>query len=320
MIVTKDVFFDIQSKMDYISYDQSMGYHDFTNNNETVYFIDDIDNPTLCAWGTVARKFKFISILRISGESYKNSISHKDYEKFYSQIIEDSSSYTLIDIVNNNQYSTDYELGIRLAGFIRPMVFSASPLSILLDFNKENKRSRSWRRNVNAASKNDLSFVYIENPNDNDIDIFVEMYSELSDRKDLGSHINSHNIKNLLSDNKYFLFFVMKNDEYLAARIVYINNETSYDTYAANSDKSIEYRGTTYFMMESIFDFLKDRGVKEFDFGRIGVGLRSSNGVYRFKASSGGDVINYNSSWVYCKNKYMDMLYSTALYLRVNKY
>ena len=320
MVVTKEVFFDIQSKMDYISYDQSIGYHDFTSNNEIVYFIDDVDNPTVCAWGTVSRKFKFISILRISGESYKNSISHKEYEKFYSQIIEESAAYTIINIVNNNKYSIDYELGIRLAGFIRPMVFGDSPLSILFDLRKENIRSRSWKRNVKAACKNDLSFVYIENPKDNDIDIFVEMYSELSDRKDLGSHINRHNIKNLLSDNKYFLFFVMKDDEYLAARIVYINNETSYDTYAANSDKSIEYRGTTYFMMESIFDFLKDRGVKEFDFGRIGVGLRSSMGVYRFKASSGGDVVNYNSSWVYCKSKYVDMLYSIAVNLRVNRY
>lgn len=320
MVVTKEVFFDIQSKMDYISYDQSIGYHDFTSNNEIVYFIDDVDNPTVCTWGTVARKFKFISILRISGESYKNSISHKDYEKFYSQIIEDSSSYTLIEIVNNNQYFIDFELGVRLAGFIRPMVFSASPLSILLDFNKENRRSRSWRRNLKAATENDLSFVYVENPNDKDIDEFVKMYSELSDRKELGSHINGRNIKKLLSDNKYFLFFVMKNDEYLAARIVYINNETSYDTYAANSDKSIEYRGTTYFMMESIFDFLKNKGVKVFDFGRIGVGLRSSMGVYRFKASSGGDVVNYNSSWVYCKSKYVDMLYSIALSFRSNRY
>ena len=128
------------------------------------------------------------------------------------------------------------------------------------------------------------------------------MHHELLQRKKLGSNINAKKLNNLLLDDNYHLFFVLQDNLYLCGRIIYINNENSYDVYAANSNKALEYKGTTYFMMESIFDFLKANGVKKFDFGRIGIG--KSNSVAEFKSYSGGDIVNYNSSWEYCNNKF----------------
>lgn len=310
MTVNKEVFFEMQSKFDFISYDQVKGYYDYIGRDNVLFFVDNIDNPKICAWGELITRYKFISILRINGESFNFGVSHKDYEKFYSSVIEDSKKIKIISIVNNNPYSVDHELGIRSAGFIRPMAFFASPLSIMIDLNKENTRNRQWRRQLKDAEKNHLRFIHIEEPTDEDIRVFVNMYTELSKTKGLGS-MDEDGIIKLLNDKSYYLFFVMKDDEYLAGRIVYVNNNTSYDTFAANSNRSREVGGTTYFLMECIFDFLKEKGIKTFDFGRIGVGKRSSNGVYKFKSYAGGDTINYNSSWEYSNSR----LLSTALSL-----
>lgn len=318
MIVDKDLFFEIQSKMDFISYDQARGFHDFTDENQIVYFVDDINKPQICTWGVKEKKFKFLSILAIRGESFKKGVTYKDYKIFYSQIIKESSKYNMINIVNNNQYSIDFEIGIRLAGFIRPMAFFDSPLSIIVDLNKENIRKRQWKRQLKAANNNNLIFKHINHPTENDINIFIKMYHELLDRKALRSNINAKKLNNLLLDDNYHLFFVLKDNLYLCGRIIYINDENSYDVYAANSNKAIEYKGTTYFMMESIFDFLKANGVKKFDFGRIGIG--KSNSVAEFKSYSGGDIVNYNSSWEYCNNKVLSSLLSVIRSFRSNRY
>lgn len=320
MKVSKEEFFSIQSKMDFISYDQSKGFHDFKSKNSILYFIDNADNPRICVWGEFIIKYKFITLLRINGESFNYNVTRKDYKNFYSQIINENKEIRIINIVNNNPYSVNFELGIRLAGFIRPMAFFDSPLSILVELEKENIRSRQWRRQLKEAINNDLKFLYVENPTHNDVSLFVRMYNELAQRKSLGSSINEINIMNLLSDDKYELFFVLKDDEYLAGRIVYLHNNTSYDVYAANSNKSKEIKGVTYFMMESIFEFLKANGVKIFDFGRIGVGKRSSNSVYEFKSYSGGKIINYNSAWEYSNSKFLNILLSIFKSLKSNRY
>ncbi|MCK9482159.1 MAG: GNAT family N-acetyltransferase [Bacteroidia bacterium] len=318
MIVDKEKFFEIQSKMDFISYDQALGYHDLYGNREIVYFVDNINEPNLCVWAVINRKFKFLSILKITGESFSKQVTHKIYSKFYKHIIEESEQHDIITIVNNNKYSIDFEMGIRLAGFIRPIAFFDSPLSIVMDFNKENIRSRNWRRNVEVAKKNNLDFKYITNPTQDDIVVFVKMCNELSERKGLGSYINEENISNMLLDENYYLFFVYIDDLPLAGRIVYVHREHSYDVYAANSNKAIENRGTTYFMMESIFEFLKSLGVNYFDFGRIGIG--HSDGVASFKLYSGGEVINYNSSWEYSNNIFLSSLVSIVRSIRSKRY
>lgn len=316
MIVDKEKFFEVQSQMDYVSYDQGLGYHNYKDIKEIKYFVDNINDPKLCVWAVVERRFIFFSILKIVGESYSNEVTYKDYYNFYSQIIVDSKDVNFISIINNNKYSIDFELGVRLAGFLRPMVFTSSPLSIMIELNIDVNRSRNWKRNLKAATKNCFEFKYITNPTKNDIRTFIKMYSELSEKKKFKSRINEEIISNLLSDSNYCLFFVYKHNLPLAGRIVYIDRLNSYDIFAANSNKARDFKGTTFFMMESIFEFLKSRNVIFFDFGRIGVGRIDS--VVEFKLSSGGKVVNYNSSWEYGRNKFLLILLSALKLIQSN--
>mgnify|MGYP000911662458 CR=1 FL=1 len=312
MIISKELFFDIQNRMDFIPYEQAKGWHDYTIEKykcQVLYFVDDIVGPKICAWGLITVKLKLFRYVSIVGESRINTLTYKDYQKFYACLIEDlKNKYGLIFVTSNTVYEVDFELGIRLAGFLRPLNFFDSPLSIIIDFSNERPRKRIWKRQVREAGENQLLFKEIKNISFEDIMIFTDMYRELSRRKNLSGYLSREGLEKLFQDKRFKLFFVYKDNSVLAGRIVYVDRSESYDVYAANSDASRNIKGTTYFMMESIFTWLKQNGVKRFDFGRIPVGLRPANSVFEFKSHSGGEVVNYNGSWVYSRNKILEFV------------
>ncbi len=325
MLVNETVFFEKQTRMSYISFDQSKGWHDYQlalKKEKVLYFIDQEDETMICAWGMI-RKLSFLgSILQIKGEAKKKNITRIQIQKFYNDIAEYSrGKYFFVWVSSSDLYSVDYEIGIRQAGYVRPLIQSVCPLSIVVDLDIDMERTKNWRKKVRQGIKNELVFKYIEKPTKNDIEIVCEMFRELSQTKKLGYELSNDALSCLLLDTRMKLFFVYTKDSIpICARIVYVQGDFSYDTIAANFNLSREIHGTTYFMIESILSYLKKQGVKRFDFGRIGPGKRSSNSVYEFKAYVGAPEVHYNGEWVLANSKFIEMLFFSMLNLKLQRF
>jgi hypothetical protein len=326
MTTDKDTFFVIQQSMQFVPYEQSKGWHDyriFQKKCGVLYFIDSIDNPQVCCWGLI-RVIPFIGkFIHMEGKSYKEIPGRHIIKDFYEQIaLYSKKHYFMVLISDSNTYDINYEISIRQAGYVRPMMLMTCPLSIIINFNNTNwDVHRIWKRRLKEALKNNLKFEYIVNPDRQQIAIVCKMYSELARNKKLSYILECDALSILFMDNRFKLFFILTEDNQpLLARIIYVYNNFSYDVLAANSTVSRNIRGSSYFMVNSIFEWLKNNGVKQFDFGRIGPGKRSANSVYEFKSYSGGPEVSYNGEWVCVNNKFSESLFYFLLNFLKQRY
>jgi hypothetical protein len=192
----------------------------------------------------------------------------------------------------------------------------------LIDLKNSNLNvHKTWKRLLKESLKNNLKFEYIADPTFEQVSFFCKMFDELSRNKGLTFQLEPKSLSILLKNKDFKLFYVYnEKDEPLLAQIVYVYKNTSYEIYVANSTASRYVRGSSYFMMNSILDWLKENGVEFFDFGKIGPGKRSDNGVFEFKSRLGGEKVTYNGEWIYSTNKFLESVVYFLLNLRINRY
>ena len=269
-IKDKTTFFELQKKLNRIPFTQSRGWCDYLLccGKQIVFFVDSVQNPKITCWG-IAQKIPFSSkkILRIEGESYINELSEKIFKNFYSNLL--NIGYQGIEINSNNTFNLEFEIGIRRSGFIRPLGSFSCPLTIEIDFNIDFKFDNNWKRNVKKALKFELKFQELIDISTKETKQISDMFKELANLKGLGFHLETESLQILLASNDIRTFMVYNNKNHpVAARIVHVNNLFATDIFAANS---LEARkcGATYFIMQHIFETLKEEGFQTFDFGRI---------------------------------------------------
>lgn len=315
MKVDREKFFEIQAKFDNIPFTQTEEWllSEYSDRlDDVLYFVNSLDDPQICCWG-IYSKIRFLGYqLNLSGETLKKDISIRTITSFYQEIA--NEDYTVVNVSSINTYNVDFEIGIRRAGFIRPLGMSLCPLSILVNLQEPFNFHRNWRRNVRKSIKESVRFQYIENPTNDDICTFIGLFNQLKERKSLRFKLSEKGISKLLEKQRYKLFFVYdKEDNPIAARIVYLMNNRSYDVYAANSRQALQC-GAVYFIQQKIFEFLHDLKIEFFDYGRIPPGTDNMDSIYVSKSYSGGEPISYNGQWVYSNNQLIDFMYAFAKY------
>ena len=312
-IIKKQLFFEIIKQMDTVPFTQSKGWDKYMSTNDnSVYFVDNSTNPTICCRGELYKK---PLILRIQGEAIKNP-ELETIRNFYAEITK--IGYSLIFVSSLSLYNIEYEIGIRQAGFIRPLHQTTCPLTILVNTIDRPLPHRSWKNNVKKAINAKCSFEVISKPTMDECEIFAQIFSEMAKIKHLTYTLDKKDIYNLLHDPNFKLFFVYnETGTIVSGRIVYIENKQAWDIYGANSSYSRK-NGASYFILDKILDYLSENNIKIFDFGRIGPGINSSNLVYLFKQSSGGYPVQYNGEWIFSKNKYNELALLTYRYILKN--
>lgn len=308
-ISSADKFFKLQEKIPHIPFTQSRGWYDYVvcNGSVVVFYVDSEQEPKIMCWG-VEYKIPFSSkkILRIEGESYQDDLTEKVFKKFYASLTK--TKYIGVEINSNNTYNIEFEVGIRRSGFKRPIGFFSSPLTIEVDFKLNFKFDNNWKRNVKKAVKNELQFKELKDASVLEITQISDMFKELSDLKGLGFLLKIEALQLLIASKSIRTFMVYDNEKQpIAARIIHENKQYATDIFAANSMQARNY-GATYFMMEQIFEKLKNEGCKRFDFGRIPPSNHATDSVYVFKNTSRGKKIQYNGEWAYYKNNLIEGL------------
>jgi hypothetical protein len=308
-IKDKEEFFKLQNKLERIPFTQSKGWFDYVSHKhkDFVYFVDSLQEVKIACWGILQSIPLFSKqILRIDGECYSQDITEKFFKTFYTKL--SKLPYNAIEINSNNPYNIEYEIGIRQAGFKRSLGHFSCPLTIEMDFNSDFKFNRNWKRNVKKAQETGLVFKEVIDFNSDLLLEITEMFKEMADLKGLGYILESASLISLLSSKDIRIFMVYnQSNTPVAARIIHFDKIYSSDVFAANSNEARNC-GATYFMMQNIFELLKNEDFKFFDFGRIPPSNHETDSVYIFKNASRGKKVQYNGEWVVYKSKYMELL------------
>lgn len=301
-------FFKIQGKFSHIPFSQSEGWYNYmaSKKNNIVFFVDNEEDTKIAFWGK-EQKIPIVgeTILRIDGESYARDVTSEIIKKFYSSLL--GMSYKGIEINSSNLYDVEYEIGIRRAGFKRPLGLFACPLTINVDIKSDFRFNRNWKRNIKKSNLASLKFKEIITPTEIEVNAFVNLFAQMTELKQLSYSLEPECLEVLINSKDMRTFLVYKNEVPVAARIIYDNKPFSCDVYAANG---VEARncGGSYFIMQKIFETLKEEGYSLFDFGRIPPSNHKTDNVYVFKNSSRGEKVQYNGEWVFYQSFLMEYL------------
>lgn len=289
----------------YIDYQAAKG-------NDIFFLTDSETQPMILCWAKV-KKIKFIgSFLDIQGPIFHENTSIKQLIKFFKAF--QTFPYKGIFINSNLEYTVLFEESIRNADFKRPIGQSNTNLSIKVDTKNLNP-DRNWKRNLKKASNVNFQIKTQEFISKDDCDIIEKLHAENSKLKKLNYQLKSNEIIKLCQGSNIKVFFLELNNTPIAARIISVEQNISYDVFACNSLES-RNNGATQYLMQNIFDYLSKLNIKYFDFSRIPVGKKGAQGVYDFKRATRAETIQYNGEWVFFKNKkfrYIFFLYNLII-------
>ncbi|MFS4416411.1 hypothetical protein [Maribacter sp. 2307ULW6-5] len=311
MIQIKDAahFFTLQKKLKRIPYSQSEGWYrsQIKKNHKIVFFVNDEEDVKIALWGKEQKiPFSNKKLLLVNGETTSEHINENEVREFYTKLT--ALNYVGFELDSNNRYDVEFEIGIRRAGFVRPIGSFSCPLTIIFRLQEDFGFNRNWKRNVKKAIASELIFEEVVDISATVITSIVSMFKEMAELKKLGHQLEEHSLKALLKTRDMRLFMVYdKQGLPLAARVIHINKPFASDVYAANSLTARD-NGATYYMMQNIFETLKQENYAEFDFSRIPPSNHATDSVYLFKNASRGEKISYNGEWSYHKSKRIELL------------
>lgn len=313
MKVNKDIFFEIISKFEIVPFLQSKGWFESVNFQNIEFLVDSDTDPNIGCWGIVTNHRLIGKKIIIDSYCHKSSISPKQITKFFAELI-DSGEYDSVYLSDIEEANANIQIALRRGGFIRPLALRLCPMSIMVDTTTDFKFHRNWRRQVTKSVDSGNRFEIHTDPSDQILEVFVNLFNELKDRKSLGFGLSVEGLRNLLSSKDFFLSLVVKPDSTpLCGRVTYLRNKHAYDVYAANSNEALS-SGAVYQNQQELFEYLKSIGTLDFDYGRIPPGRDSMDNIYVAKSYSGGRPILYNGEWEYVKSNKMNWLYSLYRY------
>ena len=165
MIIDKDPFFQIVEKFEYIPFEQTLAWENYKDEgaSQFIHFVDNKSTPNICCWGRIIKKPLVGKILDIQGEIKQTTITNKQIQHFWKNVIEEASC-NMITYNSVSEYSCDYEISMRRAGFTRPLGNRVCPLTIFVQTQEDRDADRNWRRNLKKSLSENLVFKPINQP------------------------------------------------------------------------------------------------------------------------------------------------------------
>ncbi len=316
MIVSRKKYFELIEKFDIVPFTQTQQWLEHQGYCDVVFFVDDEAQPLVGGWGVITLRKVLGKKLIIHGICRKEDVTANHLRLFFKSILEEG--FDIVNISDIDLYNSDFELGIRRAGFVRPIALSLCPMTIVVDLQSPFRFHRNWKRAVKKSIETGHVFEAVSNPTSADVETFISLFDSLKERKQLGFSLTTNSIERLLKGPYKLFFMCNENGQRLCARIVYVHNGDAYDVYAANSNEGIK-TGAVYHIQESILNYLKQIGCNTFDYGRISPSADYMDAIYLSKSFSGGRVVTYNGEWTWFRSKPINFIYALYLFVVKNK-
>jgi|GEM_PF-754626 len=314
----KHNFFRLINDFEYVPYTQTEGwykYNSFSKPEDVVFIVDNAEEPSIACFGYV-KKFPGLRLLMIEGECLKkNTVSREIIQSFFEDITK--LGYDFVEISSIAIYNPEYEIGIRSAGYLKPVGTFSVHLSKVIDLQTEIAFSGNWRRNLKKSEKHHLQFEVIENASHNDITTFLELYAKLLADKNIHHNIAPDQLKYLLAD-PHFKLAVAKddNDKTDAVFIFFTDGTNAVSLFTAKSEEAKD-NGSMFFIYAKLLEYLQQTAHRYFDVGRLMPSMtKELNGVFDFKDGMKGDYVIYNDEWSwYKKSRYRTIIYFVKKFL-----
>ncbi len=305
-ISDKEHYFSLIRDFEHRPFVQTEGWYDFHEKQKpgsVRLFVDNPDAPEVACLAHV-KKLAGIKMLLIQGECLKSAtVESPKIREFYRSF--QSQGWDIIEVNSFLPYQTAYEIGIREAGYLRPVGLFSIHLSLWVDLTQAAKYNDNWKRNIKLAQRSELTFCIIENPQSADAACFAALYRELLEDKAINHTLTTAQAELLLSGHNFGLAIVSNAEgEWLSAIIFHKSGQHAGLLYATKSQKA-KACGATFYMYNELFSALNGNGYLTFDMERLLPSTHSSQGVYLFKQGIKGQMVTYNGEWAWYKRSYL---------------
>jgi len=316
--VDKNTFFEITENFDFVPYTQSKGWwalNSVKDENRFQFFVDSLEKPTLACMGYTMKRFG-LKLLQIEGECLldEKNINSKKIRNFYKEISQ--AGFDIVEVNSSLPYSALYEIGIRQAGFLKPVGLFSTSLTILLDLKQPIEYDKNWQKNLRRTEKYQLNFVPVISPVDKDIDDYILMHSEMTNRKGFKDGLSYEKLKVLLQDETFVLFFAETAEkERIAGIITCAKNQFAISIFSATSLKGRQM-SSSYFLDDKLYHYYQKQDYFSFDCGRISPSAHKKNDIFLFKNGVKGNYVLCCGEWSWYKRQiYRPLMYFVKKYL-----
>ncbi len=179
------------------------------------------------------------------------------------------------------------------------------------DFNK--KLSKSWKRNLKLALKNDLVIKQSVNP---DITELREAFNEMEKNKNLPELFSGEKLENLFKYTRSNLIFFRCEDKegnLLSVRGTLFIGKRAVDYLAVTTDEGRNLRAS-FPLLQEVFRHCSEKGITQYDLG--GIDPWKNPGVYTFKSGTGAKELEYLGEWDWASSEWLRLLGNWAIQKR----
>ncbi len=310
MVVLSDKhqFYEIIRDFEVVPLTQSEGWYDYIHvvkPDGILLLVDDLENPSIACLAH-EKKFFRLKMLQIEGECFRSADIVPDQIKSFYRDVTSFLSYDFIEINSNTPYHPSFEIGMREAGFMRPVGVFSCYLTKDVDLREELVLSSNWKRNLKKASKHQLFFEIADPVSEDDIRDFVGMYHELLQDKKFGHRFSDLQFSSLLVHPDFHLVW-LKNEagKKIASFVYYRRNKYGESVFRAKTKEAMN-NGATFLIYIRLLEFLKGNGCEIFNMGRQAPGPQGN--VFSFKNGIKGNYYAYNGEWSWYRKKYYRIL------------
>lgn len=303
-------FYNLIERFEWVPFTQTLAYNRSIVDEKTLHFyIDDETKPSIGCVGFERRKAG-LKMLCVNGECLlqKDAIDRKAYSEFYKAIQE--TGFDIYSLNINTPYHFDAEIGLRTAGWLRPVGMFSTELSKIIPTTEPMKLDRSWKHNLKKAHQAGLRFSVGEGIDEKVIEEYVAHHQELIQRKGFNDTLDAKGLEELSRDAHYKIGLVRNAEgQTVAGHLFYEHPVASSSMYAFTSPEGRE-SGAAFMLYEGILAYLAEQGIARFDVGRLSPAAHKKNNIFLFKDGLGGEYVQYLGEWEFCRKKWM----SVALY------
>ena len=304
--VSRDIFYHAIANWEDVPFSQAEGFVRLQSGDDAARVRYFLDEQIGCA--AHVKRCMGLTMLMIDTECLKHKQTKPaTISRFYEELRQTGAD--MIEVNSRRVYQSDYEVGIRQAGFLKPVGAFSFPLTNLIDLTKPLSYNENWRRNIKQSDALGLSLRRVEQPSDQDLDAFMHLYREMCAHKHLPLPFTEAGVRVLLNDPHFRLCFLNRGEESLSAIIYHHTGTHAGLLYAANGNQANEYHAG-FQQYKQLLTRLASEGVQTFDMEKMAPSTHSMNAVFLFKQGIRGELTPLCGEWAWYKHR----RYALAMY------
>lgn len=309
--VSRDIFYQTVETWEEVPFPQTAGWTLMQSGNKPKQLRYFLDEQIGCV--SHVKRCLGLTLLMIDTECWKiSSLKPAVISRFYEAVRQ--VGFDMIEVNSRRPYRADYEVGVRQAGFLRPVGSFSFELTNLINLAKPLSFNENWRRNLKLSEEFGLFLQRLDRPTDADIEDFLALYRQMCAHKNLPLPFSKEMLRTLLDDNHFRLCFLCRGEERLSAIVYHHCGTHAGLLYAANGDKANEVHAG-FQLYKQLLELLAGEGVLSFDMEKMGASVHSTNAVFLFKQGIRGELLPLCGEWSWYKRRW----YGVGMYF-VKKY